>query len=132
MSPFPHRKNSRIVESYWIVQKEDFKSWKIYWVVLAVSCLRNHRLFFWKPSSVWNSNPVGKVGIIFRFFPLSDFPQCQPDSSIINQPVSRDRGHQTKVTPSIIEIDILQQSISWWQLMIPCMINVNQSSLWLI
>ena len=25
-------------------QKEDFKSWKIYWVVLAVSCLRNHRL----------------------------------------------------------------------------------------
>ena len=23
-------------------QKEDFKSWKIYWEVLAVSCLRNH------------------------------------------------------------------------------------------
>ena len=87
---------------------------------------------FEKPSSVWNSNPDGKVVIIFRFFPLSDFPQCQPDSSIINQPVSRDRGHQTKVTTSIIEIDILQQSISWWQLMIPCMINVNQSSLWLI
>ena len=28
------------------IKKEDFKKFKIYWVVLAVSCLRNHRLLY--------------------------------------------------------------------------------------
>ena len=30
---------------------------------------------------------AGEVVIIFSLFPLADFPQCQPDRSIINQPL---------------------------------------------
>ena len=72
---------------------------------------RNLYLFFWKNSL---------YEIIILMEKLSLFSDCFPSLILhnvnlivplsINQ-LAETEGHQTKVTPSIIEIDILQQSI---------------------